>query len=60
MENITVNEGKELLRIVDGTAYERYALQTKLIGKEDNMVDIVNTYAVPHMQKGDILSILKG
>ena len=55
MENITVNEGKELLRIVDGTAYERYALQTKLIGKEDNMVDIVNTYAVPHMQKGDIL-----
>ena len=40
MENITVNEGKELLRIVDGTAYERYALQTKLIGKEDNMVDI--------------------
>ena len=55
MENITVNEGKELIRIVDGTAYERYALQTKLIGKDDDMIDMVKEYALPHMQKGDIL-----
>ena len=55
MENITVNEGKELIRVVDGTAYERYALQTKLIGKDDDMIDMVKAYALPHMQKGDIL-----
>lgn len=55
MENMIVNAGKERIRIVDGVAYERYALQTKLIGKEDNIVDMVKQYALPHMQKGDIL-----
>ena len=55
MENILVNEGKELLRVVDGTAYERYALQTKLIGKEDDIIEMVKEYALPHLQKGDIL-----
>ncbi len=55
MDNLKINEGKETIRVVNGESYERYAIQTHVIGKTDNIVDVVNSYAVPHMKKGDIL-----
>lgn len=55
MDNIRVNEGKECVRTIDGVSYERYAIQTHVVGKEDNIIDVVKKYAVPHMQPGDIL-----
>ena len=55
MENIRVNEGKECIRVVDGVSYERYAIQTHVIGNEDQITEVVKKYAVPHMQQGDIL-----
>ena len=55
MENLRVNEGKECVRVVDGVAYDRHAIQTHVITKEDDIIDVVKKYALPHMQKGDIL-----
>lgn len=57
MENIKINEGKECIRIVDGTAYERYAIQTHVVGKDDNIIEVVKKYVVPHLQKDDIIFI---
>lgn len=55
MENVMVNEGKERLREADGKMYARYAVQTHVITKEDDIIEVVKKYALPHMQKGDIL-----
>lgn len=57
MENIQVNSGKNCIREVDGKQYERYAIKTHLITKEDNIVEVVQQYAVQHLQEGDILFI---
>ena len=55
MDNVRINEGKELVREVNGTSYERHAIKTHVISNTDNIVDVVKNYAVPHMKKGDIL-----
>ena len=55
MDNVRINEGKELVREVNGTSYERHAIRTHVISNTDNIVDVVKNYAVPHMKKGDIL-----
>lgn len=55
MENVRINEGKECVRTVGGVSYERYALQTHVISQKDNIADVVKTYAVPHLEKGDIV-----
>lgn len=55
MENLRINEGKECVRTVDGVAYERYAIQTHVITRDDNIIDVVKKYALPNMQAGDIL-----
>lgn len=54
-KNMFVNEKKQCIRMVNGTPYERYAIQTHLVGKDDDIVEVVKKYAVPHMQKGDVL-----
>ena len=55
MDHVRINEGKELVRVVDGVPYERHAIGTHVITNKDNIVDVANKYAVPHMKKGDIL-----
>lgn len=55
MDNVKINEGKELVREAGGVRYERYAIRTHVITRDDDIVNVVNTYAVPHMKKGDIL-----
>lgn len=55
MDNIRINEGKECVREVNGEKYERYAIRTHVISREDDIVSVVKQYALPHLQKGDIL-----
>lgn len=51
------NEGKALLITCDQKSYERLPVKTKLITQEDDVAEVAKTYALPHMQKGDILFI---
>ena len=51
------NQGKELLRTVDGVTYQRIPVKTHLITKADKMEDVVLQYAKDKMQDGDILFI---
>lgn len=57
MENYIVNTGKNETIEVDGVQYRRLAIRTHIITNEDNIVDIAKQYALPNMQKGDILFI---
>ena len=43
--------------IVDDKVYERYAVKTHFIERNENYIDIINQYIVPLMEKDDILSI---
>ena len=57
-ENVySANPGKELVRTVDGAAYQRIPVKTHLITKDDDMKQVVAQYAKDKMQPGDILFI---
>jgi F420-0:gamma-glutamyl ligase-like protein len=47
--------GKEI--VVDGRRYMRYPLQTRVLTADDTILDVVQTYAWPHYQPGDIVFI---
>jgi len=51
------NPGKNLKILIGESAYLRFPLKTHLITLNDNLSDIVARYAVPFLQKGDILCI---
>lgn len=51
------NPGKQLVRTVDGVAYQRIPIKTHLITSADKMSDVINQYARDLMQPGDILFI---
>lgn len=53
----SANPGKELVRTVDGVAYQRIPIKTHLITKDDDMKQVVAQYAKDKMQPGDILFI---
>lgn len=55
VDNLKVNQGKNCLREVDGQQYERYAIQTDMITKDDRLLDVVNKFALAHLKPGDIL-----
>ena len=55
MEELKVNEGKQCVCTVDGVSYERYAIATHVISNQDDIIEVVKKYAVPHLQKKDIL-----
>ena len=55
MDNLLINENKSCERSYNGQAYARYALRTPLITKDDDIIEIARTYALPHLQEGDIL-----
>lgn len=52
-----VNEGKNKLVEANGKQYNCYAIKTKLVGLDDNVDDVVATYAKPILQPDDILFI---
>lgn len=51
------NPGKNLLIEIDGKKYARHPVKTHLVSSEDNILDVVEKYAKPHLQKGDVLFI---
>lgn len=55
--NVVVNDTKQELIEVDGKQYQRYGIKTHLVLYGDKIEDIVEQYALPNLQEGDILFI---
>jgi F420-0:gamma-glutamyl ligase-like protein len=43
--------------VVYGTIFLRIPVKTRILSAEDEMLDIIREYALPHMQAGDMLTI---
>jgi F420-0:gamma-glutamyl ligase-like protein len=54
---LTANPEKNLIIEVDGKKYARYPVKTHLVTPEDKILDVVEKYARPYFQKGDVLFI---
>jgi F420-0:gamma-glutamyl ligase-like protein len=55
--SLAPNAGKSIeIQTSEGT-YERFPVKTHVVSAGDNIVEVVQKYAVPHMQAGDILFI---
>lgn len=55
MDNLLVNKEKNAWIQWQGRRYQRFAIRTPLIGAQDDLADVVCTYARPHLRKGDVL-----
>ena len=56
-EGYVVNPEKNETVTVDGTVYRRLCIKTHVITDKDNIVDVVEKYAAPLAQPGDIIFI---
>lgn len=56
-ETLRENEGKHILINCDGKDYQRIPIKTKLVTKDDDICDVAEEFAAPHMKDGDILFI---
>lgn len=54
---LTPNENKSLTISVDGSQYERLPIKTKLIMKDDNLIEEIKRSAEPVLEDGDILFV---
>lgn len=52
-----INQGKQEQITVDDQCYRRLCIKTHVITDRDNLADVVEQYAVPLLQTGDILFI---
>ena len=52
-----VNQGKSEFVEYKNEKYACYALRTKVVTNQDRLEDIVQEYALPYLQPGDILFI---
>lgn len=57
MTDFTPNKGKELGMLVRGETYLRLPLKTRLIQKGDDLMALLEEYARPNLQSGDILFV---
>lgn len=57
MDNYIVNDGKNEVIDVDGVKYSRLCIRTHVITDKDDIVDVATKYAMPHLQKDDVLFI---
>jgi len=55
--NLNANEGKNISRVVNETEYSRYALKTRFVNIGDDYIEVVNEFAKPFYEDGNILSI---
>ncbi|MDO9589548.1 MAG: coenzyme F420-0:L-glutamate ligase [Microcella sp.] len=53
----TPNEGKPLVRAVDGVSFERIPIRTHVVVADDDIVEIVKRYASDHLVPSDILFV---
>lgn len=51
------NQGKALETLLDGVRYQRIPIRTRLIGPDDDITEVVTTFADPAVQSGDILFV---
>lgn len=51
------NAGKKLETVVNGVAYLRLPIKTRLINVGDNLVELLEEYVAPHARPGDMLFI---
>lgn len=51
------NEGKSLETTIEGTRYLRIPIKTKLVGPDDDIVDVVTTFAREAVADGDVLFV---
>lgn len=51
------NEGKALESTVDGTTYQRLPIKTHVIMADDDLRQVVKTYAAPVVEDGDVLFV---
>jgi len=56
-ENLVVNNGKAALVEVEGKTYQRLAIKTHVVTKDDDLKEVINTYAAPNLKNGDVLFI---
>ncbi|CAM2840699.1 coenzyme F420-0:L-glutamate ligase [Erysipelothrix tonsillarum] len=54
---IKPNDNKELEVNVDGKRYQRLPLKTKLIMRDDNLIEVIKEFADDSLQDGDILFV---
>ena len=55
--SLAANEGKNEVIEVNGVKYRRLPIKTHVVTAKDNMPDVAEKYAKPHVQEGDILFI---
>lgn len=55
MQQLKPNEGKQDIMVVDGKSYLRLPIKTHIVTGEDDIAEVAETYAAPHLQPGDIL-----
>ncbi|MBS4031745.1 MAG: F420-0--gamma-glutamyl ligase [Clostridiales bacterium] len=51
------NPGRELTREVEGQAFYRYPIPTHFVEVGESYLELIEKYALPHYQDGDILSM---
>ena len=56
-EQLQANEGKALTNTADGVAYDRLPIKTHVVMPDDDLRQVVRTYAAPVVQDGDILFV---
>ncbi len=57
MSALLPNEGKSLKIEVDGVAYDRFPIKTKVVVEGDSIPEVAAEFAAPFMSEGDILFI---
>ncbi len=57
MTELSPNAGKKLTISFDAGTYARFPVRTHVITDKDNIKDVVQRYAAPHLQDGDLLFI---
>ncbi|MEO6505776.1 MAG: coenzyme F420-0:L-glutamate ligase, partial [Terrimesophilobacter sp.] len=51
------NQGKRLDTVLDGVSYLRIPIKTTLIGPDDDIVEVVTSFADAELEDGDILFV---
>ena len=54
---LTCNEGKSIRINIDNKQYDRYAIRTHYVQKDENYIDIIKQYVKDIYTKDDIISI---
>lgn len=56
-QQLKSNPGKKLYIVVGGKKYARFPIKTHVITAKDDIVKVVEKYAKPYLQEGDILVV---